>query len=73
VVDVALLLHDPDNARWELFRKDHTTGLWQLDTRHERLPSALERLNVDPERAFLAVNLHSYVSRSESIELTEWH
>jgi len=52
VVDVALLLHDPDAAKWELFRKDHATGLWQLDTTHERLPSALERLNADPERTF---------------------
>lgn len=52
VVDVALLLHDPDGARWELFRKNHTTGLWQLDSTHERLPTALERLNVDPERTF---------------------
>jgi hypothetical protein len=52
VVDVALLLHDPEAAKWELFRKDHATGLWQLDTTHERLPSALERLNVDPERTF---------------------
>ena len=52
VVDVALLLHDPDGARWELFRKDHATSLWQLDSRHERLPTALERLNIDPERTF---------------------
>jgi len=52
VVDVALLLHDPDHAKWELFRRDHTKGLWQLDSIHERLPLALERLNADPERRF---------------------
>ena len=52
VVDVALLRHDPDHARWELFRKDHGKGVWQLDTTHERLPQALERLNADPERTF---------------------
>jgi hypothetical protein len=52
VVDVALLLHDPDSARWELFRKNHATGTWQLDTTHDRLPAALERLNADPERCF---------------------
>jgi hypothetical protein len=52
VVDVALLLHDPDSARWQLFRKDHEKSLWQLDSTHERLPLALERLNVDPERTF---------------------
>jgi hypothetical protein len=37
---------------WELFRKDHGKGVWQLDTTHERLPQALERLNADPERTF---------------------
>lgn len=52
VVDVALLLHDPDGARWQLFRKDHEKGLWQLDSTHERMPSALDRLNADPERIF---------------------
>jgi hypothetical protein len=38
-------------AKWQLFRKDHKNGLWQLIA-HERLPLALERLNVDPERTF---------------------
>ena len=52
VVDVALLLHDAEGATWQLFRKDHKNGLWQLDSTHERLPSALERLKVDPERRF---------------------
>jgi hypothetical protein len=52
IVDVALLLHDAECARWQLFRKDHDKGLWQLDSTHERLPSALERLNVDPDRTF---------------------
>jgi len=52
VVDVALLLHDADSARWELFRKDHSKGLWQLDSTYDRLPAALDRLNVDPERTF---------------------
>ena len=52
VVDVALLLHDADRARWELFRKDHQKDLWLLDSTHDRLPAALERLNLDPERRF---------------------
>jgi len=52
VVDVALLLHDADAARWQLFRKDHRKDLWQLDSTHDRLPTALERLNADPERMF---------------------
>jgi hypothetical protein len=52
VVDVALLLHDADSARWELFRKNHARGLWQLDSTHERLHAALDRLSADPERRF---------------------
>jgi hypothetical protein len=52
VVDVALLLHDADGARWQLFRKDHKSDLWQLDSTHDRLPAALERLNADPDRTF---------------------
>jgi hypothetical protein len=52
VVDVALLLHDPDSASWQLFRRDHGNGLWQLDSSYERLPAALERLNADPDRCF---------------------
>jgi hypothetical protein len=52
VVDVALLLHDAESAKWELFRKNHTRDLWQLDSTHERLHAALERLNADPERRF---------------------
>ncbi len=52
VIDVALLLYDADGARWELFNKNHETGRWQLDSTHERMPSALERLNVDSERTF---------------------
>jgi hypothetical protein len=52
LVDVALLLHDADHARWQLFRKDHGKDLWLLESTHERLPTALERLNVDPDRIF---------------------
>ena len=52
LIDVALLLHDFEGARWELFRKNHATDLWQLDSTHVRLPAALERLNADPERTF---------------------
>lgn len=52
IVDVALLLHDADAERWQLFRKDHKKDLWQLDSTHDRLPTALERLNADPERTF---------------------
>jgi hypothetical protein len=52
VVEVALLLHDADGAGWQLFRRDHGNGLWQLDSSHERLPAALARLNEDIDRSF---------------------
>ncbi|WKA28560.1 DUF3024 domain-containing protein [Bradyrhizobium roseum] len=52
IVDVALLLHDADDGRWQLFRKDHKKDVWQLDSTHDRLPTALERLNADPDRMF---------------------
>lgn len=52
VVDVALVLHDPNRLRWQLFRKDHSSSSWLLDGSHERLTDALERLNADPERVF---------------------
>ena len=52
IVDVALLLHDAERARWQLFRKDHSRGAWVLDGDHERLVETLQRLNSDPERLF---------------------
>ena len=52
IVDVALLLHDADNLAWQLFRKDHACGTWELYSTYERLVSALDQLNADPERAF---------------------
>ena len=52
VVDIALLLHDPGRARWQLFRKDHANGSWELDGDHERLVDSLQRVNADPERVF---------------------
>lgn len=52
VIDVALLLHDVDSGRWQLFRKDHETAKWLLHSTHERLVSLLDRLGEDPERIF---------------------
>lgn len=52
VVDVALLLHDADGAEWRLFRKDHKSARWELDSIHARLIELLEQLNADPERKF---------------------
>lgn len=52
IVDVALLLHDDDRAKWQLFRKDHGKGTWELHSSYERMTDLLDRLNVDPERKF---------------------
>ena len=52
IIDVALLRYDAPSASWKLFRKDHATGAWVLHGVHQRLASATEVLNVDPERVF---------------------
>jgi hypothetical protein len=52
VVDVALICHDPTNAMWKLFWRNHRKGDWELHSVHERLHVALDELNADPERIF---------------------
>lgn len=52
VVDVALLHHDAAGAMWQLFRKDHQKGVWELHSTHQRLASVTDVLNTDPERVF---------------------
>jgi len=52
IVDIALLIYDVGCAGWELFRKDHGSGIWQFHSRHGRLIELLEQLNSDPERTF---------------------
>lgn len=52
VIDVALLHHDAASATWQLFRKDHRTGAWELHGVHQRLGSVTDVLNADPERVF---------------------
>jgi Protein of unknown function (DUF3024) len=52
VIDVALLLYDPDRANWQLFRKDHEKGTWEFHSTHNRLIELLDQLNADPERKF---------------------
>jgi len=52
VIDVALLHHDVASATWQLFRKDHRTGAWELHGVHQRLGSVTDVLNADPERVF---------------------
>lgn len=52
VIDVALLHHDGTSATWQLFRKDHKQGVWELHSTHQRLGSVTDVLNADPERVF---------------------
>lgn len=52
VIDVAFLSHDANSATWQLFRKDHAKGIWELHSIHERLNVAVDELNADPERTF---------------------
>jgi hypothetical protein len=52
IVDVALLLHDADRRAWQLFRKDHERGKWELHSTYDRLIELLAQLNADPERKF---------------------
>ncbi len=52
VVDVALLLYDPDASAWKLFRKDHERQAWVLHSTGERLTCLIDALNADPERKF---------------------
>ena len=52
IIDVALLRHDAASATWQLFRKDHRTGAWELHGIHQRLASVTDVLNADSERVF---------------------
>ena len=52
IVDVALLHHDAPSAVWQLFRKDHQKGVWELHSTHQRLAEVTDALNADPERVF---------------------
>ena len=52
VIDVALLLHDPQRQAWHLYRKNHASGTWEHHSDYTRLVDLLELLNADPERKF---------------------
>lgn len=52
VIDVALILYGNGEPGWRLFRKDHASGQWLLDTVFQGLADLLKRLNADPERLF---------------------
>jgi hypothetical protein len=52
VVDVALVLFDDSRRTWRLLRKDHTLGVWELDSEYARLTELLAYLNEDQDRRF---------------------
>jgi len=37
---------------WKLFCKDHKRGTWEFHSVHQRLSTATDELNADPERVF---------------------
>lgn len=52
VIDIALLHHDAMGGTWKLFSKDHKRGTWEFHSVHQRLNTATDELNADPERMF---------------------
>lgn len=52
IVDVALLIHEVDTGRWQLYAREHAARRWGLHSIHEKLSDALEEINLDPERVF---------------------
>jgi hypothetical protein len=51
-VDVAIVQYGQGALPWLLYRKDYSSGEWQLHAKFERLGELLEQLNADPQRAF---------------------
>ncbi|MGY4315205.1 DUF3024 domain-containing protein [Bradyrhizobium sp. JR3.5] len=52
LIDVALILYDAVSGIWKMFRKNHTRGIWEFYSLYNRLTSAIDELNADPERLF---------------------
>ena len=52
VVDVALLLYGCELSNWHLYRKEHASGKWLLDSSFPRLTELVARVNADPDRQF---------------------
>jgi len=52
VIDIALVIYDENRVAWQLFRKDHVNGVWEADSKFNRLVELLDLLNADPERKF---------------------
>lgn len=52
VIDVALFCHDAVSGAWRLFWRNHAKQVWELHSVHQRLNTAIDELNADPERTF---------------------
>jgi hypothetical protein len=52
IIDVALFQYDAEQEVWQIYRKDHRSGAWELHSTLLRLLEVLELLNTDPERKF---------------------
>lgn len=52
IVDIALLQYEADSGNWHLFRKNHDTKSWELDSTYDRLAELLDLLNDDSARKF---------------------
>jgi hypothetical protein len=52
IIDIALLQYEGCEGTWQLLRKDHSRGKWELHSSHARLPELMNYLNIDPEREF---------------------
>ena len=52
LIDIALVLYDPNCPAWQLFRKDHDKEVWEAHSTFGRLAELLDLLNADPERKF---------------------
>jgi len=52
VIDIAMMLFEQRKRVWRLLRKDHSLGVWELDSEHTRLAELLGYLNEDADRRF---------------------
>ncbi|WGR93590.1 MULTISPECIES: DUF3024 domain-containing protein [unclassified Bradyrhizobium] len=52
LIDIALVHYDVVSEVWKLFFKNHVRESWEFYSIFQRLTSAIDELNADPERLF---------------------
>ncbi len=52
VVDIALIMYEPEAANWLLFRRNHDLKEWELHSTYDRIFDLLNELNTDEGREF---------------------